>query len=126
MHRLHAVLASLAAVTVLSAGSAHAMTCYTLFDRNDAVVYRGTFPPVDMSSDGDAQRDAMRTAGQFLLFGDTDLCPPVEYRFGDAGSKQLSVENIIGDIRPMGQTRSGVTPNAGPVIAPGRPAARGR
>ena len=127
MQRLHAILATVAAAAVLPAGSAHALTCYTMFDRNDAVVYRGTFPPIDMSPDGDAQRDAMRTAGQYLLFVDTDLCPPVEYRFGDAGTKQLSVDNIIGDIRPMGATRPTGVPSSNVVAPPAaRPPARGR
>lgn len=85
---------------------ASAVTCYTLYDRNDAVVYRGTFPPIDMSPEGDAQRDAMRAAGQFLIFGDAETCPPVEYRFGDAGNKNLSIDNIIGGIRPMTINRS--------------------
>ena len=97
---------------------ASAMTCYTLYDRSDAVVYRGTFPPIDMSPDGDPQRDAMRAAGQYLVFGDTDSCPPVEYRFGDAGNKTLSIDEIIGGIRPMKITRSNASATA--AAAPGR------
>ena len=125
MQRLHAVLATLA-VAILPAASAHALTCYTLFDRNDSVLYRGTFPPVDMSPDGDAQRDAMRAAGQYLLFVDTDLCLPVEYRFGDGGTRQLSVENIIGDLRPM-TARAGVpSGSTAPPLPPPRPSGRGR
>lgn len=94
---LFAVIAAAAAWPSI----ASALTCYTLYDRTDAVVYRGTFPPIDMSAEGDAQRDAMRATGQFLVFGDAETCPPVEYRFGEAGSKTLSIDNIIGGIRPM-------------------------
>jgi len=93
---------------IVAASEASAMTCYTLFDRNDSVLYRGTFPPIDMSPDGDAQRDAMRAQGQFLVFAEADACYPVEYRFGEAGSKNLSIENIIGGIRPMNATRTGL------------------
>lgn len=104
-------LLAVAAVAALPS-IASALTCYTLYDRTDAVVYRGTFPPIDMSPEGDAQRDAMRAAGQFLVFGDADTCPPVEYRFGDAGSKTLSIDNIIGGIRPMTVNRS-TAPSSG-------------
>lgn len=100
------VVLALATVAAGVPALASAVTCYTLYDRNDAVVYRGTFPPIDMSPDGDAQRDAMRAAGQFLIFGDAETCPPVEYRFGEAGNKNLSIDNIIGGIRPMTVNRS--------------------
>ncbi|MDQ6618207.1 MAG: DUF3426 domain-containing protein [Pseudomonadota bacterium] len=96
-----------------------AVTCYTLYDRSDAVVYRGTFPPIDMSPEGDTQRDAMRATGQFLVFADADSCPPVEYRFGDAGTKNLSMDNIIGGIRPMAVNRSGM-PASSPAPRSGR------
>src|SRR5438270_92270 len=108
--RLASVL--LLTLLALAPAAASALTCYTLFDRNDSVLYRGTFPPIDMSPDGDAQRDAMRSQGQFLVFADAENCYPVEYRFGEAGSKTLSIENIIGGIRPMAVTRSGL-PSSG-------------
>ncbi len=88
------------------------------------MLYRATFPPIDMSPDGDAQRDAMRAAGQFLIFGDTENCPPVEYRFGEAGTRTLSVDNVIGGLRPMTVPRSGM-PASAPAGAPA-PARAGR
>ena len=115
---LRTSLLGLAAIATALPCIASAATCYTIYDRNDAVVYRGTFPPIDMSPDGDSQRDAMRAAGQFLVFVDTDSCPPVEYRFGDAGNKTLSIDEIIGGIRPMKITRS--SPSATAAAAPGR------
>lgn len=122
----YAIITSIAAAAALAAGSAQALTCYTLYDHNDAVVYRGTFPPIDMSPDGDAQREAMRAAGQFLVFGDAETCPPVEYRFGEAGTKNLSVDNVIGGLQPTTAMRRG-TPAAAPasIPTPTRPA-RGR
>ncbi len=112
MQRLHAIVATLGAAACFAAGPAHALTCYILFDRTDAIAYRGTFPPVDMSPAGDAQRDAMRAAGQFLMFVDADICPAVEYRFGDAGDKYLSIENIISGIRPVTVLRAGIPAGA--------------
>src|SRR5438270_6541198 len=114
-----AAMFAIATVLACMPAIASAVTCYTLYDRNDAVVYRGTFPPIDMSPEGDAQRDAMRAAGQFLIFGDTDACPPVEYRFGDAGNKNLSIDNIIGGIRPMTINRSSA-PGAAAASRPSR------
>ena len=114
MHTRRILALTMLAMLAGASTAASALTCYTLYDKNDAVVYRGTFPPVDMSSEGDAQRDAMRAAGQFLTFGDQDTCPPVEYRFGDAGSKTLSIDNIIGGIRPMTITRSSAPRSAPP------------
>jgi len=118
MQRLRVIVATLvAAAACFAAGQAHALTCYILFDRTDAITYRGTFPPVDMSPEGDAQRDAMRAAGQFLMFVEADICPAVEYRFGDAGDKYLSIENIISDIRSMTVLRAGM-PASAPAASP--------
>ncbi len=99
MDRLFAIALCLAAT--LLPGTAGAVVCYTLYDRADNVIYRDTLPPVDMSVEGDAQRDALRRQGDYLLFVDTDSCPPVEFKFGEAGSRTLSVDNIIGGLRPM-------------------------
>ena len=44
---------ALAAALLLAAaapGPAAALTCYFLIDRNDNVVYRDTYPPVDLSA----------------------------------------------------------------------------
>lgn len=118
MQRLHAIVAALAIVAAFASGTTHAFTCYILFDRGDAITYRGNFPPVDMSPEGDVQRDAMRAAGQFLMFVEAEICPAVEYRFGEAGNKNLSIDNILGDIRPVTVLRAG-TPTATSRAGPG-------
>lgn len=123
MQRLHVVVATLATAALLAAGSAQALTCFILFDRTDAIAYRGTFPPVDMSPEGDAQRDTLRAMGQFLMFIEAEICQPVEYRFGDAGDKYLSIDNIIGGIRSVAVQRPGM-PASGPVAPPSRPVRR--
>jgi hypothetical protein len=94
------------------ASPVHALICYTLLDRTDTVIYRGPVPPIDMSSDGNAQRDALRASGQFLMFVDSESCPPVEYRFGEAGTRNLSVDNIIGGIQPVIVARPGIPSSA--------------
>lgn len=89
-----------AVITAYSAG-AQAFTCYQLFDHSDNVIYRSTLPPVDMSMDGDQAREALRSRGQYLMFVDFDKCPEVEFRFGEAGNRDLSIENLIDGIAPV-------------------------
>lgn len=118
MHRLHIIRAAAAALALV-AGSAQAFTCYTLYDRSDNIMYRSTFPPVDMSNAGDAERDAMRAAGQYLVFAEADNCPPVVFRFGDAGTRNLSIDNVVGGLTPMSQiSRAPATPARAPRTPP--------
>jgi hypothetical protein len=89
--------AALACVT----GSAAAMQCYTVLDRSDNVVYRGTISPIDLSDRGIPERDAMRQRGQHLIAMEADRCPGVEFFTGTAGSANLSVDQIVGGVTPM-------------------------
>ena len=115
-------LIATAAALACAAGSASAMNCYTVLDRNDNVVYRGTIPPVDLSERGAAERQAMRQRGQHMIAMDADRCPGVEFFTGSAGSSALTVDQIVGGIVPMrGQSparnspTSGTTSGAAPV-----------
>ena len=107
-----------------SAGPASAMNCYTVLDRNDNVVYRGTVPPVDLSDRGAPEREAMRQRGQHMIAMDSDRCPGVEFFTGSAGSSTLSVDQIVGGIVPpmRGQSPVGNVPspsgNTGPARMP--------
>ncbi|MEO8676341.1 MAG: hypothetical protein ABI569_12225 [Casimicrobiaceae bacterium] len=74
---------------------AQASTCYFVFDRSDAVVYRDAQPPVDMSVRGVAARDAMRQRGEYLLFVDTDRCAPLAFITGPGTPGTLSVDQIV-------------------------------
>ena len=57
MRPIPALCAALFATSLgLAAADARAVTCYVVFDRTDNVVYRDTFPPVDLSDAGKAQR----------------------------------------------------------------------
>jgi hypothetical protein len=97
------------------------MTCYTVLDRNDNVVYRGTVSPIDLSDRGAPERQAMRQRGQHLIAMDADRCPGVEFFTGSAGSSTLSVDQIVGGIVPMrGQSPVGNTPSSSGTTTPAR------
>ncbi|TMG96433.1 MAG: hypothetical protein E6H48_11870 [Betaproteobacteria bacterium] len=103
----------IAAGTALAcaAGLASAMNCYTVLDRNDNVVYRGTIPPIDLSERGAPERQAMRQRGQHMIAMDADRCPGVEFFTGSAGSSTLTVDQIVGGIVPLrGQSPAGNVP----------------
>ena len=102
------------AVLACAAGPAAAMQCYTVLDRSDNVVYRGTVPPIDLSDKGIPEREAMRQRGQHMIAMDADRCPGVEFFTGTAGSPSLSVETIVGGIQPLqGRSPAGNEPNIG-------------
>ena len=103
------LMAAVVAVAA-AAGPASAANCYTVLDRSDNVVYRGTISPVDLSDAGKAERDAMRRRGEHLIVADTDRCPGIEFFTGSAGSATLNVDQIVGGITPMrGRTPTGAT-----------------
>jgi hypothetical protein len=102
------------AALACAAGLASAMNCYTVLDRNDNVVYRGTIPPIDLSERGASERQAMRQRGQHMIAMNADRCPGVEFFTGSAGSSTLSVDQIVGGIVPMrGQSPAGNSPSFG-------------
>ncbi len=81
--------AIVAALALGGATAAQAVTCYVVFDRNDNVIYRDIFPPVDMSDRGIPQREEMRRRGEYMMFVDVDRCPQVEFLTGSAGESAL-------------------------------------
>lgn len=116
------LLASLFVGTGLAAlaGPAAAINCYQIIDRNDAVIYRGTIPPIDLSEKGDAEREAMRKRGQQLIAMDVDRCLGIEYFTGSAGSASLSVDEIVGGIQMRGRSPAGYVPPSSGSSAPSR------
>jgi len=90
------VLPTMAAALAISAGVADAATCYVLFDRYDNVVYRNTLSPIDLSDQGAAARAAIRQRGEYLMVTESDRCSPVTFVFGAAGSKTLSIDDVVG------------------------------
>jgi hypothetical protein len=106
-------LAGIAVALALASAQASAVTCYLKYDRNDNIVYRDVRPPVDMSENGTAARDAMRRRGEYLMFMETDDCPGVIFNYGGV-SGALSVDEIVSGYR----TYSGA-PRGGVVRVPG-------
>ena len=79
----------------LAASPAHAIICYVIYDRGDNVIYQSTYPPLDMSNAGYAQREALRARGQHLTFGDVPKCPTVVFLTGTGGSSDLRVDEVV-------------------------------
>jgi hypothetical protein len=114
--------ALLFAAGVVLPAAAHALTCYVVFDRSDNVIYRDHYPPVDLSEAGRAEREAMRSRGEFLLFMESDQCPRIEYFTGSAGTVSLRLEEMLA---PSGQPpREPAKPPQAPPRAPRKPAAK--
>src|SRR5438105_2116744 len=121
------------------AGPAAALTCYSVLDRNDNVIYRDTYPPVDLSDQGAADRERMRRRGEHLLAMESDRCPTLEFFLGNAGSPNLNVDDVLGGMQVRSATSVsgvGATPSTGvtgasgsgrttaaPAKAPAKPAA---
>jgi len=114
---LRAFLA-LGALSFAWAAPCQAVTCYVVFDRNDNVVYRDITPPVDMSA-GSPARDAMRRRGEYLMFFDSERCPPVEFLTGAAGDARLDFSRST----PVGPSAATPPPDsAKPIVRPaGKP-----
>jgi hypothetical protein len=84
-----------AVASVAAASPAQALICYIVYDRNENVIYQSTYPPLDMSSEGFAQREALRLRGEHLTFGDINECPTVVFLTGAGGSSELRVDDVV-------------------------------
>ena len=128
--RTTVLLAGVLTCAALS-GPAAAITCYTVLDRNDNVIYRDTYPPVDLSDQGTADRQRMRNRGEHLLAMDTERCPGIQFFMGNAGTTSLNVDQVVSGMPVRGVPGAGggtveavpSSPAPDP-SAPGRPAAR--
>lgn len=106
---------ALAVAALAAPAAASALTCYMVLDRSDNVVYRDTYPPIDLSDQGNAERDAMRRRGEHLIAMEADRCPTLEFFLGNAGSANLNVDQVVGGMpaRSLGGIQaSGATPAA--------------
>jgi len=100
MRPIPALCAAIVAATLgLAAADARAVMCFVVFDRTDNVIYRDTFPPVDLSEAGNAEREAMRGRGEFLMFMDVDQCPRLEFITGAAGNVAVRLEETLAPTR---------------------------
>lgn len=83
-----------------SAQSASAITCYLILDRNDAVVYRDSTPPFDLSETQSPQRAALRQRGHHLMIAEFDNCFSVGYVTTASGGGTVTVDEIVMQLKP--------------------------
>ena len=117
MHRSALPTLLLVSFAAAYAGAAAAVNCYEIIDRNDNVVYRGTLPPIDLSDQGKAEREALRQRGQQLIAMDVDRCIGIEYFTGAAGSTNLTVDQIVGGIPTRGSSAATAPGSSGAASA---------
>jgi hypothetical protein len=89
------VLILVCASCIVAASPAHALMCYVIYDRNANIIYQDTYPPLDMSNAGYAQREALRARGEHLTFGDVKACPRVVFLTGSGGTGNLNVDDVV-------------------------------
>ena len=114
------------ALCLAAATPAQAVICYVIYDRSANVIYQSTYPPMDMSNAGYAQREALRTRGEHLTFGDVAECPTVVFLTGIAGSSELRVDDVVagmatGNIPGMTTNAKMVQTPAGAQVRVARP-----
>jgi hypothetical protein len=97
MRTLIGLALSLAAA--MAAPAANAIICYSLLDRNDKLLYRAPSPPVDMSDQGAALRERLRTQNVFLMIGEVEDCQAVAAVEGAAGYRPATVAEIVREMR---------------------------
>lgn len=93
-----AAIVGLAAMGV--AQSAAAITCYLILDRNDAVVYRDSTPPFDLSETNSPQRTVLRQRGHHLMIAEFENCYSVGYVTTAAGGGTVTVDEIVMQLKP--------------------------
>lgn len=86
-------------VAAVASSAVNAVTCYTLLDRSDRVVYQNAEPPVDMSDQGAAARDGLRRRNEYLMVSDFATCPPVAGVPGSTGYHPATVDEIVAEMR---------------------------
>jgi hypothetical protein len=119
------------------AGQALGATCYVIYDRNDAVIYRDLAPPFDLSDPKAPERDMMRRQKQHLLIAEFDQCNPVGFISPTTGATTATVDEIVQQLKPAVSTsisntqgtiytsaRPGMAPAAAPAPRAPAPAAR--
>jgi hypothetical protein len=109
---------AVALAAAAAAPAANAIVCYTLLNRSDTLLYRSPTPPVDMSAQGAASREALRRRKEYLMISDVDDCQSVAAVAGTAGYRPATVEEIVGEMR-------GYLTIGGPSSSPGRMGAEG-
>ena len=115
--RLIALLGLSAAA--IFAGPASAVTCYTILDKSDSVLYNGSEPPIDLSMTpaAGAAREDMRRTGQYMIVSYVDECLAIgSSRWmsaaGTGSYAPASVDEIVSGMRPFAAGAPSGTPTS--------------
>ncbi len=100
-------IAVVLAATFACAGSALAVPCYIVYNRDNVVIYRDVVPPFDLSVQNAPERAAMRQRGAHLLFADFETCAAVGYVSPSTGASTATVEEIVMRLKPAIDTAVG-------------------
>ena len=111
------------AALAMAAGAADAYICYVVLDAKDAVAYRDTRPPVDMSDQGAAARNALRRTGQYLMIVEVDQCFPVGSPAGSNPASPANVADFVSGVRPLISSADAAAAVDGRAASAGVPAA---
>ena len=115
----------LAGALALPLAPAQAITCNIVYDRNDNAIFQDTYPPIDLSARGQAERDAMYKRGEHLIVMETDRCPAIQFLTGSGGNTSLSVDEVIAGMKPALTTSAAATATAGQMKSgPSSPSAK--
>ena len=103
--RTLAAAAALAAAALAPAVMA-APTCYTAYDREGEIIYRGTALPFDGAADpASPGRTAMRSRGEHLVYFEADFCVPVAAKGPE--SRPATTDEIVAAIPSYGSRSVG-------------------
>lgn len=95
------------AATLACAGSALAVSCFIVYNRDSVVIYRDVVAPFDLSNKNAPERAAMRRNGAHLLFADFETCAAVGYVSPTTGASTATVEEIVMRLKPAIDTGVG-------------------
>jgi hypothetical protein len=111
------IILAVAAAAAAVSGAANAVTCYTLLDKSDNLLFQDSLPPVDMSDQGAALREGLRRRNEYLLVSEVDSCPAIAAAAGTTGYRPATVDEIVGGMRAYAtysNVNTGVSGSAGP------------
>lgn len=97
--RSYTAIGVVSALGVMFSPLVAASPCYVVLDHSNNVIYQSIRPPVDMSAQGAAARDAIRRRGQFMEVFESQNCVERISRAG-SGNGEASVEEIVAGVKP--------------------------
>jgi hypothetical protein len=119
MHFITASRALAAAAIIVAAAPAVAGNCYVIVDRSNEVIYQSTTPPIDLSDEAAAERDALRQHGQQLIAMDSERCPAIDRAQVAGKGAPASVDEIVAGMRSVVTSSTAANRQAAPASASG-------